>query len=188
VDQVLHLLSQHQIFLKHSKCAFGTSKFEYLGHIVGKVGVRVDPKKIEEMQDWPRPKTIKILRDFLGLIGYYLKFVQNYGKIMAPFTALLKSNSFTWTPAADQAFQALKATMCTTLVLALPDFTKTFVLKCVASRRGIGAVLMQEGIPLAFTDKQFSECHLGQSIYEKELLVIFHVVDIWHPYILGKHL
>jgi hypothetical protein len=101
VDQVLHLLSQHQLFLKHSKCAFGASKVKYLGHIVGKVDVRVDPKKIEAMQDWPRPKTIKSLRGFLGLIGYYLKFVQNYGKILAPVTALLKNNSFTWTPAAD---------------------------------------------------------------------------------------
>jgi hypothetical protein len=117
----------------------------------------VDPKKIEAMQDWPRPKTIKRLHGFLGLTGYYHKFVQNYGNIVVPLTALLKNNSFTWTPAADQAFQALKEAMCTTLVLALPDFTKTFVLECDASRRGIGVVLMQEGRPLAFTSKQFSE-------------------------------
>jgi hypothetical protein len=84
VDKVLHLLSQHQLFLKQSKCAFGASKVEYLGHIVGKYGVRVDPKKIEAMQDWPRPKTLKILHGFLGLTGYYRKFVKNYGKIAAP--------------------------------------------------------------------------------------------------------
>jgi hypothetical protein len=75
VDQVLHLLSQHQIFLKHSKCSFGASEVEYLGHIVGKAGVRVDPKKIEAMQDWPHPKTIKSLHGFLGLTCYYHKFV-----------------------------------------------------------------------------------------------------------------
>jgi hypothetical protein len=162
------------------------SEVEYLGHIVGKVGVRVDPKKIEAMQDWPRPKTLKILHGFLGLTGYYHKFVKNYGKIVAPLTALLKNNSFTWTPAADQAFQTLKATMCTTPVLALPDFTKTFVLECDASERGIGAVLMQDGRPLAFTSKQLSERHLGQSIYEKEMLAILHAVDLWHPYLLGQ--
>jgi hypothetical protein len=83
VDQVLHLLSQHQLFLKQSKCAFGASEVEYLGHIVGKDGVRVDPKKIEAMQDWPHPKTLKSLRGFLGLTGYYRKFVKNYGKIAA---------------------------------------------------------------------------------------------------------
>jgi hypothetical protein len=70
VDRVLHLLSQHQLFLKQSKCAFGTSKVEYLGHLVGKYGVRVDPKTIEAMQDWPHPNTLKILRGFLGLTGY----------------------------------------------------------------------------------------------------------------------
>jgi hypothetical protein len=106
---------------------------------------------------------------------------------VVPLTALLKNNSFTWTPATDQAFQALKVAMCTTLVLALLDFTKTFVLECDASGRGIGAVLMQEGRPLAFTNKQLSERHLGQSIYEKEMLDILHVVDLWRPYLLGKH-
>ena len=105
---------------------------EYLGHIVSKDGVHVDPKKIESMQDWPRPKTLKSLRGFLALTGYYRKF---YGKIVAPFTSLLKKNAFTWTSAANHALQALKDAMCLTLVLALPDFTKTFILECDASRK-----------------------------------------------------
>ena len=134
---------------------------------MGKDGVRVDPKKIEAMQDWPHPKTLKILRGFLGLTGYYRKFVKNYGKIATPLTALLKKNSFTWTPVVAQDFQTLKTTMWTTLVLALPDFTKTFVLECDASGKGIGNVLMQEGQPLAFTSKQLSEKNLGKPIYEK---------------------
>jgi hypothetical protein len=145
LDQVLHLLSQHQLFLKQSKCAFGASEVEYLGHLVRKYGVRVDTKKIEAMQDWPHPKTLKRLRGFLGLTRYYCKLVKNYGKIVAPLTALLKNNSFTWTPAAAQSFQTLNTAMCTTLVLALPDFTETFVLECDASGKGIDAVLMQEG-------------------------------------------
>jgi hypothetical protein len=160
---------------------------EYLGHIVGKDGVRVDPKKIEAMQDWPRPKHLNRLRGFLGLTGYYNKFVKNYGKNATPLVVLLKKNAFNWTPATDQSFQALKDTMCMTLVLALPNFTKTFVLECDASRKGIGAVLMQDGFPLAFTNKTNLDRHLGQSIYEKEMLAILHVVDLWHPYLLGKH-
>jgi hypothetical protein len=177
-DQVLSLLAHHQLFLKQSKCAFGASEVEYLGHLVGKDGVRVDPKKIEAMQDWPHPKTLKRLRGFLGLTGYYFKFVKNHGKIAAPLTTLLKKNSFTWTPATDQAFQTLKMAMCTTPVLALPDFTKTFVLECDASGKGIGVVLMQEGQPLAFTSKQLSEKNLGKPIYEKEMLAILHVVEL----------
>jgi hypothetical protein len=124
------------------------------------------------------------LHGFLGLTRYYCKFVKNYGKIPAPLTALLKNNSFTWTPVAAQAFQTLNMAMCTTLVLALPYFTKTFVLECDALGKGIGVVLMQEGRPLAFTSKQLSERNLGKSIYEKKILAILHVVDLWHPYLL----
>jgi hypothetical protein len=178
VDQVLHQLSQHQIFLKQSKCSFGASEVEDLGHLVGKDSVRVDPKKIEVVQDWSHPKTLKSLRRFLGLTGYYRKFVKNYGNIVAPLIALLKKNSFTWTPTSAQAFQTLKMTMCTTQVLVLPDFTKTFVLECDASGKGIGIVLMQEGRPLAFTRKQLSKRNLGKSIYEKEMLAILHAVDL----------
>jgi hypothetical protein len=132
VDRFIHLLSQHQLFLKQTKCVFGASEVEYLGHLVGKDGVRVDPTKIEAMQDWPQQKTLKSLRRFLGLTGYYHKFFKNYGKIAEPLTALLKKNSFTWTLAAAQAFQTLNMAMCTTRFLALSDFTKTFVLECDA--------------------------------------------------------
>jgi hypothetical protein len=90
----------------------------------------------------------------------------------------IKINSFSWTSATNQSLQALKETMCTTLVLALPDFTKTFVLECDALGKGIGAVLMQYGIPLNFTSKQLSKRHLGQSTYEKEMLDTMHVVDL----------
>jgi hypothetical protein len=173
-------------FLKQSKCAFGAFEVEYLGHIVGKDGVRVDPKKIEAMQDLPRSKTLKSLCGILGLMGYYRKFVQNYGKIAAPLTTLFKKNAFSWTPATSHSFQALQATMCTTPVLAVPDFNKAFALECDASGKGIGAVLMQDGRPLAFTNKQLSECHLGQSTYEKEMLAILHAVDLWCLYLLGQ--
>jgi hypothetical protein len=116
----------------------------------------VDTKKIEAMKNWPHPKTLKILCGFLGLTGHYCKFVRNYGKMVAPLTTLLKNNFFGWTPT-DQSFQALEESMCTNFVLSLLDFTKTFVLECDASRRGIEAILMQDGRPLAFTKKQFSD-------------------------------
>jgi hypothetical protein len=161
VNQVLHLLSKHQLFLKQSKCSFGASEVEYLGHIVNNDGVLVDPKKIECMKDWPHPKTLNSLCGFLGLTDYYRIFSQNYGKIAAPLTFLLKKNGFTWNLAADHAFQALKYAMCSTHVLSLPDFTKTFVLGCDASGKGIGAIVMQDGRPLAFTRKQISKRNLG---------------------------
>jgi hypothetical protein len=158
-----------------------------LGSYCWKGGCPGGSKKIEQMQDWTHPKSIKILRGFLGLTDYYRKFVRNYGKIATPLIALLKKNYFTWTLAADQDFQDFKKTMCTTSVLALLDFTKTFVLECDTSGRGIGVFLMQEGIPLAFTSKQLSKHHLVQSIYEKEMLAIMQALDLWRSYLLGKH-
>jgi hypothetical protein len=157
-----------------------------LGHLASKDNVKVDPKKIEAVQDWPHPKTLKILRGFMGLTGYYHNFVKNYGNIVTPLTALLKKNYFTWTPTVARDFQTFNMAMCTTPVLALLDFTKNFVLECDASGKGIGVVLMQEGRPLAFPNKQVSERNLVKSIYEKEMLSILHVVDLWCPYLLGK--
>ena len=168
-----------------SKCSFGMEKVEYLGHIVGREGVKVDPKKIQAMQEWPQPKTLKSLRGFLGLTGYYRKFVRNYGRIAKPLTQLLKKNSFFWNEEAQQVFTALKNAMCSTPVLALPDFTKSFVIECDASGTGIGAVLMQEGRPLAFTSQQLSGRNLGQSTYEKEMMAILYAVETWRPYLLG---
>jgi hypothetical protein len=186
VDRVLHLLSQHQLFLKQSKCAFGTLEVEYLVHIVGKVDIKVYPKNIEAMQEWNQPKTLKILHGFLVLTCYHRKFVKNYGNIATPLTALLKRNYLNWTPIVAQYFQTLNMVMCTTPVLVLPDFIKTFVLECDSSWKGISIVLMQEGHPLAFTNKQLFEKNLGKSIYGKEMLAILHVVYLWCPYLLGQ--
>jgi hypothetical protein len=178
VDRALHLLSQCQCFLKQSKCAFGASEVEHLGHIVGKAGVQLDPEKIEAILDFPHPNNFKILHGFLGLIGYYHKFFKNYGKIAAPLTALFKKNYFTWNPTVDQAFQTMIVAICTTLVLTRPNFTKTLYLECDALGRGIGAFLMQYGQPLSFTSKQVLEKHLGKSVYAKEMFTILHAMDL----------
>jgi hypothetical protein len=105
---------------------------------------------------------------------------------VTPLIALLKNNSFTWTPTVAWDFETLKMAMSTTPVIALPYFTESFVLECDAFGKGIGIVLMQEGRPLAFTSKQMSKSNLGKSIYEKKMLDIMHVVDLWCPYLLGK--
>jgi hypothetical protein len=147
---VLQLLKEQQLYDKPSKVFFGVKEVEYLGHIVSHEGVKVDPNKIKAMMDWSIPKTLKNLRGFLGLIGYYRKFVRHYGRIAAPLMALTKKDSFSWTLEATKSFEQLKDVMCKAPVLTTSDFTKTFIVESDASGNGIGVVLMQEGRPLDF--------------------------------------
>ena len=111
-----------------------------MGHIVSHEGVKVDPDKIKAIKEWKVPTTIKQLRGFLELMGYYHKFVNIYGRIASPLTTLLKKHAFSWTPEATKAFEHLKEAMCLAPVLATLDFRKTFIVECDASRNGIGDV------------------------------------------------
>lgn len=153
VHQVFTILQQQQLFVKHKKCQFGKMELEYLGHIISGAGVKVDQSKIQAMIDWPSPTTITALRGFLGLTGYYRKFVQNYGIIARPLTNLLKKGKFEWTEAAEEAFSKLKTAMTTTPTLALPNFSAPFVIQTDASGDGIGAILAQNGKPIAFMSR-----------------------------------
>jgi hypothetical protein len=130
---------------------------------------------------------LKNLRGFLGLTGYYCKFVQNYGRITSPLTALTKKDAFSWTSEETQAFEKLKEAMSKALVLTTPDFTKTFIVECDASRNGIGVVLMQEGRPLAFQSHPLKGKDLHKPIYEKEMMEILHALKQWRPYLIGSH-
>jgi hypothetical protein len=147
---VLQLLKEQQLYAKPSKCFFGVKEVEYLGNIVSHEGVKVDPNNIKAMMDWPTPKTLKNLRGFLGLTGYYRKCFQHYGRIATPLMELTKKDAFSWTPKETKSFEQLKGGMFKSPVLTTLDFTKTFIVECDASGNGIGIVLMQEGRPLAF--------------------------------------
>jgi len=182
VQQTLSILRQHQFFVKQSKCAFGKQELEYLGHIVTNHGVKVDARKVEAMVAWPRPTNISALRGFLGLTGYYRKFVSQYGVLARPLTNLLKKGQYVWDDKAESAFIALKHAMTTTPTLAMPNFNDSFTIETDASGEGIGAVLSQQGKPVAFMSRALGVTKLSWSTYAKEMLAI----RLWRPFLLGK--
>ncbi|KAF5468849.1 hypothetical protein F2P56_012962 [Juglans regia] len=186
LQSILPVLHQHTLFAKKSKCRFGVTEVDYLGHIISENGVKADPTKISSMLDWPVPKTVKAMRGFLGLTGYYRNFIKNYGSIAAPLTMLLKNNSFVWSLEAERAFKALKYVVSSPPVLRLPDFSKEFTIECDASGVRLGAVLMQDSQPIAFFSKALKGKALLLSTYEKEFLALVCVVGKWRPYLLGQ--
>jgi hypothetical protein len=137
------ILHENKFYIKRSKRFFTQFKVEYLGHIILVAGVSTNLAKVEAVLNWPTPKTVKQLRGFLGLTGYYRRFIQHYGILSCPLNDMLKKgHQFVWNADSDKAFQILKQKMVQAPVLAVPDFDKTFVLETNASDLGIGAVLM----------------------------------------------
>jgi len=183
LTQVLDKLREHQLYLKSSKCSFTQHQLEYLGHIISAEGVATDPAKTSAMQNWPSPTNVTELRGFLGLTGYYRRFVRNYGVIAKPLTNLLKKKRFQWHEDAERAFIQLKEAMVNAPVLGLPDFAAPFIVETDACDAGIGAVLIQHDKPLAFLSKALGPSHCQLSIYEKEFLALIMAVEKWRPYL-----
>lgn len=184
LNQVLKLLEQNQWKVKMSKCAFAQTSIQYLGHVISANGVATDHTKIAAVRDWPVPQDAKQLRSFLGLAGYYRKYVRNYASISKPLTQLLHKNApFVWTSESQIAFDTLKQALVNAPVLALPDFSCQFIVETDACDQGIGAVLIQKNHPLAFVSKALGPRNRGLSTYEKEYMAILLAVEQWRSYL-----
>ena len=186
LDEVLRISEEQQFYAKLSKCEFGLTKMLYLGHIIGVDGLKVHEEKIQAIRDWTVTRDVTTLRDFLGICTYYRKFVKGFSQLAAPLTDLTKRGSFSWTDGAQVPFDLLKEAMSSCLVLALLDFFEPFTVECDASKVGVGAVLSQDGHPIAFHSQKFLPHERSYSIYDKEMVAIMHALAKSQQYLVGN--
>ncbi|GJT11674.1 putative reverse transcriptase domain-containing protein, partial [Tanacetum coccineum] len=152
---ILDLLKTEMLYAKFSKCEFWLKEVQFLGHVVNRDGIHVDPSKVESVKNWKTPESPTEIRSFLGLAGYYRRFIENFSKIAKPLTLLTQKNkAYVWGDKQEEAFQILKEKLCNAPVLALPDGPDDFVVYCDASKQGFGCVLMQQGKVIAYASRQ----------------------------------
>ena len=155
---ILGTLKKHQLYAKFSKCEFWLQEVGFLGHIVSAGGIAVDPAKVKDVEDWQAPTTQTQVRAFLGLAGYYRKFVEGFSSIARPMNQLLKKDKkFEWTDKCEASFQELKRRLISAPILIMPDITKPFDVYCDASKIGLGCVLMQEGKVISYLSRQVKQ-------------------------------
>ncbi|KAI3811045.1 hypothetical protein L1987_20761 [Smallanthus sonchifolius] len=183
---ILELLKKEQLYAKFSKCEFWLKEVQFLGHIVNNKGIHVDPAKIEAVKNWSTPKTPTEIRSFLGLAGYYRRFISNFSKIAAPLTALTyKGKSYEWGPKQEEAFQTLKHKLCNAPILTLPSGNDDFVVYCDASNQGLGCVLMQRGQVIAYASRQLKIHEKNYTTHDLELGAVIFALKIWRHYLYG---
>jgi hypothetical protein len=172
---------------KFSKCEFWLEKISFLGHVISKEGITVDPKKIEAVVDWERPTNVHEIRSFLGLAGYYRRFVEGFSKLFGPLTALTKKNArYEWTDECECSFQELKQRLVTTPILTLPSGSGGFVIYSDASRKGLGCVLMQNGKVIAYASRQLKNHETNYPTHDLELAAVVFALKIWRHYLNGE--
>lgn len=185
LEVTFQVLLVHQFVLKLSKCFFAQNQVEYLGHVVSSKGVKPVASKVGAILQWPIPHSIRAVHSFLGLAGFYWRFIRGYATIDAPLVHLTTKDHFLWTDPAQDAFEKLNQALSFAPVLALPDFELPFTVETDASGVGMGAVLSQQGHPLAFFSKPFPPKLLSTSTYVRELFAITATVKKWRQYLLG---
>ncbi|XP_070664585.1 uncharacterized protein [Malus domestica] len=193
VDHIRHLnlvlkkLKEHRLYAKFSKCQFWLNEVAFLGHVVSAQGIQVDPQKITAVENWEQPRTITEVRSFLGLAGYYRRFVQDFSMIALPLTKLTRKDvKFDWDENCEQSFQQLKYCLTHAPVLVLPDDSGNFEIYSDASLNGLGCVLMQHNRVIAYASRQLKIHERNYPTHDLELAAIVFPLKIWRHYLYGK--
>ncbi|GJT30497.1 putative reverse transcriptase domain-containing protein [Tanacetum coccineum] len=183
---ILELLKKEELYAKFSKCEFWIPKVQFLGHVIDNKGIHVDPAKIESVKDWASPKTPTEIRQFLGLAGYYRRFIEGFSKIAKPMTKLTqKKVKFEWGDKQEAAFQLLKQKLCSAPILALPEGSEDFIVYCDASKKGLGAVLMQREKVISYASRQLKIHEKNYTTHDLELGAVVFALKIWRHYLYG---
>ena len=185
--QVLQVLREKKLYAKLSKCGFWLEQTAFLGHVISKEGVSVNPEKVEAVLGWKRLTTVKEIRSFLGMAGYYRRFVEGFSSLAAPLTRLTKKNAkFDWNENCERSFSELKKRLTTAPVLALPSGSGGYTVYSDASYLGLGCVLMQHGKVIAYGSRQLKNHEKNYPTHDLELAAIIHALKIWRHYLYGE--
>ncbi|XP_074590046.1 putative mitochondrial protein AtMg00860 [Curcuma longa] len=190
MSSISTLYSRHYVvsscMRKFSKCAFWLSSVGFLGHVVSSRGISIDPQKIEVVTGWEQPKTVQEVRSFLGLAGYYRRFVEGFLHLATPLTHLTKKGAkFVWSEACETSFQELKQRLVSTPILVIPFGEDGFTLYTDASFQGLGAVLMQHDRVVAYASRQLKDHEKNYLVHDLELAAIIFALKIWRHYLYG---
>ncbi|GJS47247.1 putative reverse transcriptase domain-containing protein [Tanacetum coccineum] len=186
LKQILELLKKEELYAKFSKCEFWIPKVQFLGHVIDSEGIHVDPAKIESIKDWTSPKSPTEICQFLGLAGYYRRFIEGFSKIAKPMTKLTqKKVKFEWGDKQEAAFQLLKQKLCSAPILALPEGSKDFIAYCDASKKGLGAVLMQREKVISYASRRLKIHEKNYTTHDLELGAVVFALKIWRHYLYG---
>ncbi|KAM1302324.1 hypothetical protein ACFX2H_013265 [Malus domestica] len=184
---VLKKLREHQLYAKFSKCHFWLNQVAFLGHVVSAQGIQVDPQKIAAVENWEQPRTVTKVRSFLGLAGYYRRFVQDFSMIALPLTKLTRNDvKFEWDENCEQSFQQLKYCLTYAPVLVLPDDSDNFEIYSDASLNGLGCVLMQHNRVIAYASRQLKIHERNYPTHDLDLAAIVFALKIWRHYLYGE--
>ncbi|GKC42811.1 putative reverse transcriptase domain-containing protein [Tanacetum coccineum] len=183
---ILELLKREELYAKFSKCEFWIPKLQFFGHVIDSQGIHVDHAKIESIKDWASPKTPTEIREFLGLAGYYRRFIEGFLKIAKSMTKLTqKKVKFDWGDKEEAAFQLLKQKLCSAPILSLPEGVENFIVYCDASHKGLGVVLMQNEKVIAYASQQLKIHEKNYTTHDLELGAVVFTLKIWRHYLYG---
>ncbi|KAK1687113.1 hypothetical protein QYE76_047961 [Lolium multiflorum] len=185
LEIILETLRQHKLYAKFSKCEFWLKEVGFLGHILSQEELPWTPQKSRPLQNG-KSQPLTEVRAFLGLAGYYRRFVEGFSSIARPMTQLLKKDKkFDWTDKCEESFQKLKARLTTAPILIMPDITKPFDVYCDASKIGLGCVLMQGGKVISYLSRQLKQHEQNYPTHDLELAAVVLALKVWRHYLMG---